>query len=155
MAFSRSSSWRIMATFIASGSCSHKRVDPSRSVSRKVTVPDGRCRAMTSKTTVADAVRVRFRQRPCELPTIAFRFRPAIESAQDWPPCSAAIRPGGGRRFWPPSPAALRSRPQPTPLADQHAVAGRFDLKRPRRADALGPDHVVDPAALVLDFDDL
>ena len=34
-------------------------------------------------------------------------------------------------------------------------VAGRFDLKRQRRADALGSDHVVDPAALVLDFDDL
>ena len=38
---------------------------------------------------------------------------------------------------------------------DQHAVAGRFDLERPCRADALGSDDVVHPAALVLDFDDL
>ena len=39
--FSRISSWRTMAPFIAAGSCSHIRVDPSRSVRRKVTVPDG------------------------------------------------------------------------------------------------------------------
>ena len=48
-----------------------------------------------------------------------------------------------------------RSRPHPSPLPDQHAVAGRFDLERPRPADALGSDDVVHPAALVLDFDDL
>ena len=38
-----------MAGLIATGSCSHMRVEPSRSVSRKVTVPDGGCTAMAPK----------------------------------------------------------------------------------------------------------
>src|SRR6202011_4775062 len=37
----------------------------------------------------------------------------------------------------------------------QHTVTGRFNLECPRRADTLGSDDVVHPAALLLDFDDL
>src|SRR5690349_2110559 len=36
------SSWRASADFIASRCCSHRRVEPSRSVNKKVTVPVGR-----------------------------------------------------------------------------------------------------------------
>ena len=50
---------------------------------------------------------------------------------------------------------ARRSRPHPGPLPDQYAVADRLDLERPRRADPVGPDDVVDPATLILDLDDL
>jgi hypothetical protein len=46
IAFSRSSSWRTIADFIAVGSCSHIRVEPSRSVNMKVTVPKGACVVM-------------------------------------------------------------------------------------------------------------
>lgn len=39
----RTSSWSMSAVRIASGSASHRRVEPSISVNRNVTVPEGRC----------------------------------------------------------------------------------------------------------------
>ena len=45
-----------MAAFIAAESCSHNRVEPSRSASRKVTVPDGGYPAMGLKLTLITAV---------------------------------------------------------------------------------------------------
>ena len=51
--------------------------------------------------------------------------------------------------------SARRARSHPSPLANQRAVARRFHLEPPRRADTVGPDDVPHPAALILDFDDL
>src|ERR1700733_1786849 len=48
-----------------------------------------------------------------------------------------------------------RSRSHPAPLPNQSAVAGRFHLEPPGRADAVGTDDVPHPAALILDLDDL
>ena len=47
-----------------------------------------------------------------------------------------------------------RSRTHPGPLADQHAVAGRFDLETPRRANSVRRHDIPHPAALIFDFDD-
>ena len=48
-----------------------------------------------------------------------------------------------------------RSRTHPAPLADQHAVAGRFHLEPHVAAAPSGPFTFQTPAALVFDFDDL
>src|SRR5215468_6392900 len=48
------SSWRASASFIASGCSSHRRVEPSRSVNKKVTVPVGSSLIVQLRETLVD-----------------------------------------------------------------------------------------------------
>src|SRR4051812_34621403 len=48
------SSWRTRAARIASGSASQRRVEPSMSVNKNVTVPDGGCTPTAPERTHAD-----------------------------------------------------------------------------------------------------
>ena len=105
-----SASWRSSAGTIAAGCCSQSRVEPSRSVNRNVTVPDGS--SGTSPPGLPDA---RMIARPSRL---AARSNP-VPGAPAAPPILDVMQEG-------PTAATERERVQPElvdPAAEQAAVA--------------------------------